>query len=383
MVQIDQPSPPTNHQDVKILLWRARIVLQSLDHPNRVQQLAASSLALYRHEYARLVHATELNLSINEALTSGGTRSTYHLRRNALRHFESLSLKEALADLDSWSILDVGAPHVQALLKRIAHSVDWLTLCEQQPIGLTRRAPHSRRRRFRLLPKDWQEALLQRASPALRPALRIMSLTGCRPVELSLGVKVRIPSSSDPLALVLQIKNAKNGVAQRPDHRTYYFKRGAENLDTLVEELAHLPPSPKLDLFDSDDGIFYARNVKPRVYQISRLIWPDREHRPSAYSYRYAFREKLKGLGCTAEEIAEAMGHSNTRTQSTYGRGYSRGPAQERSFSFAGSMPVRRNLERERKLELFLERVRDRERVLEHELERQIDSEFDTETDHD
>ena len=357
--------------DTGELLKSARELLCATEHPNRAEVLAPKSFALYRREYDHLLHAADhLNMSMVEALTRGGSFSLFLLRRNAVRHFERLRLQSALEQIDAWQSAGGLPPQRDDLLRGVAQSVQWLLACKHQIISDHHPRPGPSRR-LRHLPADWQETLLARAAPALRPALRIMTLTGCRPEELRRGVRVRIPLADPQTLLELVIQNAKNGSPDRPATRTYRFSRGSEHVDALIAELGHLPAWPKSDLFDPNDVAYYAAGVSQRIEDLVMQIWPARKHRPHAYSYRYAFRLKLKSLGFLDTEIAEALGHSSTSTQTVYGRGYAHGPAPDRGFTFTTSIPVQADPRRVRNRERFLERIRDRERGLEMEPDRQ------------
>ena len=65
--------------------------------------------------------------------------------------------------------------------------------------------------------------------------------------------------------------------------------------------------------------MFRLKNVTQRVYWQSRKLWPCHEVRPTAYSFRYAFRHHLALLGATRQEIARAMGHQSTLSSLSYG----------------------------------------------------------------
>lgn len=161
---------------------------------------------------------------------------------------------------------------------------------------------HSKRRSLRGLPPGWREALVEAAAGSkYAQALRVLAVSGCRPVELAVGVEVRREGGE----VVIRINGAKcrDGVSGQ-----------------AWRELRYPPGHPLVDgLAEGVHRVGSAKAIANTVTHYATKAFRPRKEAVSPYSFRHALASDLKASGRDFEEIAAAMGHQSTGTQSLYG----------------------------------------------------------------
>lgn len=180
----------------------------------------------------------------------------------------------------------------------------------------------SKRSTLSKAPVDWREKLfgaMVAGDSQHTAAVAVLSLVGCRPAELATGVQVERYKDplSDRLGLKLTITNAK-------------FAKGTRVLlsldDTRPEfhRLAKLAASGPVIISEP-----VPRRLSDAVRHYSNQVWPRVRWTLSPYSFRHAFAADFKAsvtkrhnAGASAVntvQVAAAMGHGSTVSQTAYG----------------------------------------------------------------
>jgi integrase len=297
--------------------------------PNRA--LSARWQNQIERAYRALIEETvQTGEPLDVILETRSSISAIRVGKYCVRHFETLALAELQTRLETLDAHDPSGD-IDAILAQIETS---LMRLEQAEIANQPTEPKCRRRatRLRLHPADWQDKLIAGAPPKLKIALLILALTGCRPCELSRGIEFLIGPPWSDVRLTLDIAGAKCDQYRGQPSRTFQFL--AEDLRSRVTELVDA-------LRDYQTGksaaSFRASEINTRIYQRSRELWPGHKPLPSAYSFRYAFREQMARLGATRAEIARAMGHRSMLSSLAYGRQMQRQRTQDLAFDISAS----------------------------------------------
>lgn len=196
-------------------------------------------------------------------------------------------------------------------------------------------ASKSRRSNLRELNQlgDWLGDVWHVASKAEHAALiAVLILTGCRPVELLKGVRIRI--TDDGNGLVLRVLGAK--VKEGDTSRTQTGQDWREIHVGLETE-----PARFLAAMVSDEapiltvGADFKAGFVDRSRELRRLIAEIGEKALgqdvslSPYDFRHAFSAYLKSVASIdAAEVAQAMGQRSTSSQTHYGTARQVGSSQ-------------------------------------------------------
>lgn len=172
-----------------------------------------------------------------------------------------------------------------------------------------------RRHRLPLLPHDFVSRLLAHSKKNSRRdlhfALVALSLTGCRPCELS---SMGFDFTKDSLSVTIACAKER-GNEKEPRHRTLTVKREGfmftnflDELEIWLEEEETTRPFVNLK----------AAAMNNLCRRLSRKLWPLRPLvNPSCF--RCLFIADLKSDGVPREQIASQVGHLATRSASRYG----------------------------------------------------------------
>lgn len=173
-----------------------------------------------------------------------------------------------------------------------------------------RHVSRGKRRGLGTLPADWREQLLAKAAVDELPYLLILVLTGCRPSELALGIKIICHKQKIYLGLKGSKVTSSNGQPQRVLGIDLSHRWGEQ----LANVLAHWPVPVTLQM---KAGLLAA--LVKRVAGRVQFFGEHQDYVISPYSFRHQVAADLKSQGKTPAWIAALLGHRSERTQTTYG----------------------------------------------------------------
>lgn len=273
------------------------------------------------------------------------TTGSWYTFRAAMQFFLVEEISIAKRTLDEW--LRVGRPGQEApailvqaakramhLLPRLANELAALPngLPEAFRVGSSRQStpppanhvpgvvmkPKRRRRSksasLKRLPPDWREQMAAKMSPGLRLQWLMQCVTGCRSEELKKGVTVTMRRDG---RLQTSVNGAKTGKrAGQPTREMVILA-----MDGVARELAKFlqPEKPVTSKFRAIDVDAYRKAVT-RVGE-RLFLTKESAERVTPYSARNQFKADITKAGLSRQQIAQAMGHSTTRSAVYYGRG--------------------------------------------------------------
>lgn len=174
---------------------------------------------------------------------------------------------------------------------------------------------NSKSNSIRTADEDWRERGADAMDGDLKLLFLLQCVTGCRPQELENGVQVRLLRDG---TMVTRVKGAKSdGVAGQPSRCLRVPV--SEGITLMLARM--LSVGRTLDSRRCDLGL-----VNTHAMRVSRALakaFPERKGRRklSSYSTRHQFKADLVAAGWDAAAVAMAMGHSTTRSGTSYGRG--------------------------------------------------------------
>jgi integrase len=274
-------------------------------------------------EYERIVKRTQPEILNNVRLPGENVLNprTRALERAAWRW----CLKDLLMDISRPSAVHEICRQLLQKMKRASELAmknysDRILTGAPAPLKTTRQ---TKRHSLKGLDIDWRQQMLQRAAirfPNEVDALRTLAVTGVRPIELEKGVAVCDPGSE----VSFSVAGAKTG---EWDH--------GRNAGQASRQITISKSHPYLgqNIAKSFIALVNRRRLEYVVQRLSRELWPRRTGKRSisCYSFRHAFAAELKAQKFTGTEIACALGHQSTLSQSYYGsqsQGSARGEAR-------------------------------------------------------
>ena len=175
------------------------------------------------------------------------------------------------------------------------------------------------------LPSDWRDQIWQSISVtniALRSAVAILELTGCRPCELAKGVSVELNDENPEWGEVLLFTIAGAKVGKITDRNGNLHDRGQPERNIVVP----ITSSPAIHLanliteFGRQVIRYHRKSISNRISEISHRLYPRRREHVSAYCYRHSFCTDIKDTVPEANTRAAALGHLTDYSQGRYGR---------------------------------------------------------------
>ncbi len=156
----------------------------------------------------------------------------------------------------------------------------------------------------------------------------VAALTGCRPAEVA---SVRIEQANG--MLVITIPGVKVSDTKGQPYRKFSIKADAG------PEFAHLVERVKTGpvLLSSDST---ASAFSEALKRAGRQALGDKAPPMTGYVYRHALACDMKADGADRDDIASALGHAVTKTQSHYGRA-SGGTKGKRVFQVEAARPIK------------------------------------------
>ncbi len=185
------------------------------------------------------------------------------------------------------------------------------------------------------LAQDWRERIFASIhSERLKAAVAVLAASGCRPVELEMGVIVRLKDGR----LQIGIKGAKidpeRGRGQPV--RLLVVDRSTPWGRHLEQVVLDSPGQTMTVAYD-------AGGISQRLREKSRELWPRRSSLVSAYSFRHFLGKSLRESGESTEKIAFTLGHASDLSQLSYGRagGSKKLSGQHGVLAATASNPIR------------------------------------------
>jgi integrase len=304
----------------------------ALHPPN--PQLTDKSRRQYLGVYAALLRdAARSGEPLHVVLETRSSRATVKFARHCTRYCETRALADLLLRLDAFDNNDLNG--TATLFDQMQISLERIDQADKAkpPVAMRRR---NRATRLQLHPADWQKLLIASAPGKLRIALLILQLTGCRPCEIERGMHFQIGQDGADVRLTLDIVGAKCDGDRGQPLRTFEFL-SEDQRPMLSELIAKLMRC--MDQVSSP--VFRVGDVTKRVSQLARKLWPSHQAHPTAYSFRYAFREHMAMLGATRQQIARAMGHQSMESALCYGRQVARERTLEFTMDISASIEPR------------------------------------------
>lgn len=206
------------------------------------------------------------------------------------------------------------------------------------------------------LPSNWRQqvwAAIPAFNLALRSAVAVLELTGCRPCELEKGVTITLENDPE-LGTVLVFRILGGKVGKIPDCNGDLHDRGQPERHLavpLASEVAHYIAERIVPLGELVIR-YHRKSISNRVSEISRQLFPRRREHLSAYCYRHAFGTALKDTVADGKVRAAALGHLSDYSQGKYGRPSrnGKGTQQPPILDAFGSRPVKHSPKTDRLL---------------------------------
>lgn len=180
------------------------------------------------------------------------------------------------------------------------------------------------------LPEDWRDRLQQRIEDRFSrfwPAVIALLLTGCRPEEVLRGIPV---TSMGDGSVTFAISSAKGGNSRL----RYITILPSDPFSQLAQRLAAANESIRLPGTEH----WWKNRLGDSIRKVGKELWPGKKVTISSYSLRHQMAADLKSAGLSDQEVAAAMGHSDVKTKSLYGR--ARHGRQGRAFMIRSEIPV-------------------------------------------
>ena len=156
---------------------------------------------------------------------------------------------------------------------------------------------------------DWRTRLFQQVTPKHKSATAICILTGCRPSEISRGVRIELADTSDGQRLIITIRGSKlTANSGQPERKM------AIRIDT--DEAKHLA---QLANDSSVTVTTHPANFCAAIIKAGRLAFPNLRETVSPYVLRHALASDLKAANASLDVIAQILGHQATESQQAYG----------------------------------------------------------------
>lgn len=193
---------------------------------------------------------------------------------------------------------------------------------------------NAKRRGIGMLPANWR-TVFWKSFPEKSPhrlSLAILSITGCRPSELTKGVQIKIDALGN-LHITIQGSKIHGG--------KYGQKVRQLSIHAKTDEAIFLRGLVMGQAGGLTVSIKNPKALTESVRRHSKRLWPKRKYVVSPYSFRHQLAADLKN-DLLPEEVAMTMGHSVCKTQQYYGmRNQGRGGTQ--IFKVTAEKDLRRN----------------------------------------
>lgn len=259
--------------------------------------------------YAKLAGA-RLDLSAPDGgmLMSGVSARSWHTIRAALLHETARAYVDARRACDAAQRAgDLDAASKAAIQARRAVQAMQAVTKAEKPTTSTMRAT-----KRATLPRteNWQESVLDLASPVQKPAVAVLWATGCRPAELEAGIDIELAMKAGEQVIMVRIPGAK------------VTKNGGQPQREMLVAVDSAPGRALLEVMQGRMSMTIQRGAT----RLRKDFATFRENLPwkiSPYSMRHQLAANLKAILGTdeagAKQVATVLGHRTTKSQKRYG----------------------------------------------------------------
>lgn len=171
------------------------------------------------------------------------------------------------------------------------------------------------KRKLGKLPEDWREILVAHL-PVWKLQALVQAVTGCRPSEIGLGVKLLVKHGQ----LLAEIRGKKTGLYSGQKWRaiSWPLHDAPPLVHELVERVKKAGGEMIVDYSDRPNPN-PAKAFSGAMRQAAARAFPGHTVTITPYSMRHALASDLKASELTSQEQSAALGHQVVETKSTYG----------------------------------------------------------------
>lgn len=223
--------------------------------------------------------------------------------------------------------------HLMTMSQQASQEADYLRLrydltdllAQMQAVAAIQHQGHitqrSKRKSKRLalkgLPPDWREALCDSARRSkYAQALMVMALTGCRPAELRLGIKVwaehDVQLGKDLICFHVTGSKVK-GKQGQPNRWICYDAHDPHPLVAAMKAHLDAQASPVTPVSNAN-----ANNLTVEIRRRAARLWPNHQQTVTAYCFRHQWSADTKYLN-DGESVSRGLGHASAKTRRHYG----------------------------------------------------------------
>ena len=184
---------------------------------------------------------------------------------------------------------------------------------DSRPLEVVKR--RESKRKLGKVPEDWREILVARL-PTWRRQAMVQAVTGCRPAEIGLGVKLLVKQGQ----LLAHIQGKKTGLYSGQIWRAMIWS--LNDAPPLVCELAEMVNKAGGEMivdYKNRPNLNPAKAFSGAMRQAAVRAFPGHTVTITPYSMRHALASDLKASGLTSQDQSAALGHQVVETKSTYG----------------------------------------------------------------
>jgi integrase len=304
---------------------------------------SSNSKTQYAQEFKRLVAkcASKTPEGMFEVMRSTRSKRTYYKRRAAARHVIQEGLMHTLQEQDRHQVAGDTAAWSMSI-RKLEFLMELHATLERHGETCPITSPakkRSKRQMLHKLPEDFREKMYGSMSNSkYRIPFLIAALSGCRPQELEYGIK--LTKAHGKLTLhIIGAKVIEGGVqGQAWREIEYSITDGHPLIAAALTELQNHGNNEILVSVASKDAYTAA------LRRVGRMLWPRINSEVTGYCLRHMFSSDGKAAGMSMEQLAMALGHSVTRTQTLYGQAQiskSRGSGMLNPTSVRAAVPIR------------------------------------------
>lgn len=239
-------------------------------------------------------------------LMDGVSARSWHATRAALLAVagETFRVERTKADNAQKASDMAEAMRATAMASRMLDVIERVTAAERPAVTTARR---TKRRTLPRMP-GWQGKIFEAATPAQRPGVAVLWATGCRPAEIEQGVDLEAITLRDGRRMIrVHIPGAKITAVSGQPHRILAIDADSEAGQALTKIMAGQ------DRVTVQRSASRLRKDFTDIRDRSGLGWD-----VAPYSMRHQQAAELKTT-MDADQVAAALGHRTTRSQSRYG----------------------------------------------------------------
>ena len=171
------------------------------------------------------------------------------------------------------------------------------------------------KRKLGKVPDNWREVLVARM-PTWRSQAMVQAVTGCRPAEIGLGVRLIVKQGQ----LLAHIQGKKIGPYSGQKWRAMsWFLSDAPPLVHELAEMVNKAGGEMIVDYKNRLNSDPAKAFSGAIRQAAARAFPGHTVTITPYSMRHALASDLKASELTSQEQSAALGHQVVETKSTYG----------------------------------------------------------------